>query len=276
MKSSIYVRRKVRKKRSVLRKHGLLMLSLTAVGLLFLTVALAGRIQTAIRSPLPPDPIGEASSGPVGHFQAARYDRVVYPYSVIPGGVRSRFELASRMAGDRVVAAHFADFRIGAARMVRAPETRMMHVSYRRDDQVYWTANKVRIPEGEALLTDGECEVRARCGNRVSAAPQLPVSDEEPLLESFDFPELARLAPPAAGPGTGLDLSPLPETGLALVPFDPLDSFVAAQRPSILPYYHRPLFVVRPSDVVVPETGTLALLLTGLAALFVLRCRGGK
>lgn len=276
MKSVIYIRRKVRKKRSALKRRGLGLLALAGAGLLFLTFALAGRIQTAVRSPLPADPVGAADPGLVGNFQAARYDRVVYPYSVIPGGVRGREELAARIAGDRVVAAHYADFRVGAARMVRAPETRMMHVSYRRDDQVYWTANKVNIPAGEALLTDGECEVRARCGNRVSASPQLPVSDEEPLLESFDFPELARLAPPPADPVTGLDLSPLPETGLALVPVPPLDSFITAQRPSFLPHYYRPLFSVRPSDVVVPETGTLALLLTGLSALFVLRWRAGK
>ena len=273
MKNVIYIRKKVRKKRSILKRRGFMLLGLVGAGLLFLAVALAGRIQTAVQSPLPADPVVAADSGLVGNFQAARYDRVVYPYSVIPGGVRSREELAASMAGDRVVADHFADFNVDAARMVRAAETRKMHVSYRRDDQVYWTANKVNIPAGEALLTDGECEVRARCGNRVSASPQLPVSDEEPLMESFDFPELARMAPPSADP----DLSPLPETGLALVPAPPFDSFVTAQRPSFLPHYYRPLFSVGSvDDVVVPETGTLALLLTGLSALFILRWRGGK
>jgi len=59
-------------------------------------------------------------------------------------------------------------------------------VSYRLHDRVYWTKHKVRIRSGETILTNGQTEVRARCGNCISMAPLLPTSDEEPPPMEFD------------------------------------------------------------------------------------------
>lgn len=192
-------------------------------------------------------------------FELEKHDRIVYPYSVIPGGVRSREELAASMSRDPVVAAHFADFKVSQARIVKADQSRFVHVSYRMQDQVYWTAKKVRIPEGETLISDGDEVARTRCGNRVSAVPVEPISEEEPIIEVFDFPRMAALEVP--------ELGPVAQLNLELRDFSPYESI----EPKILPYYFRPLFVIREQETVIPETGTLSLLIIGLTGLFIFR-----
>jgi hypothetical protein len=127
---------------------------------------------------------------------------------------------------------------------------------------VYWTTRKVKIPQGEMLVTDGTDSARARCGNRVSAVPLEPVSEEEPAVEVFETPVLARVeAPDIEIPPSGLEFQDIPT----------LQPYIPIQRPTILPFYYRPLFVVRPNDVVVPEPATLSLLSIGLAAFLAFR-----
>ncbi len=200
--------------------------------------------------------------------ELAEEARLVYPYSIIPGGVRSGDELAAHMVNDPVVSEHYKDFMVQNARLVRADETRMMHVSYRVGDEVYWTQNKVRIPEGELLVSDGDCEARARCGNRVSAAPMEPVAEDEPLTETFDIPQIARLTPPKLPPE-------LPTYDMSMNPGIVLDpGLVPVLEPG--PQQQAPreinsemLLPEIPSEFIsVPEPGILTLLLTGLAAIF--------
>jgi hypothetical protein len=205
--------------------------------------------------------------------------RLVYPYSVIPGGIRSREELAAYVATDKVVADHYRDFDVRSARIVEADKTRMMYVSYRVGDQVYWTKKQVKIPEGEMLISDGECEGRLRCGNRVSASPMGPASDEEPLVETFDMPQLVRVAPPKLPENpllAQLDTEQLPEyvpppfTGLDLgvvsVPDRSYQPLPSRQIDSEILMPETPLL-----SVSVPEPGILTLLITGLASIFAIR-----
>lgn len=255
----MYIRKRIRRKRSFYKKRKILILALGgAFACLFAFVFLQNvNVPTGqINSPSSFQPADLYEK-----FQPAKYERVVYPYSVIPGGVHSREELASSMAGDSVVAAHFADFKVSQARMIKADQTRMMHVSYRMQDQVFWTAQKVRIPEGETLITDGDETARARCGNRVSAVPVDPVSEDEPMIEVFDFPRMASMEAP--------ELGPVAQVSLEMREFSPFESIPI--EPNILPYYYRPLFVVSEAENIVPETGTLSLLAVGLTALFVFR-----
>src|SRR5437764_1059357 len=42
----------------------------------------------------------------------------------------------------------------------------------------YVPRKRVWLPEGEAVLTDGDNLARARCGNRISFTPQQPVGPE--------------------------------------------------------------------------------------------------
>ena len=112
--------------------------------------------------------------------------KLVYRNSVIPGGVHSAAELAAALQHDPVAAAHYANFDVAAAHVVRVGQSRLVHVSYRIGDKIYWTKNKVRLAQGESLLYDGKHQVRARCGNRIADEPQGPVLDDEPAPEVLD------------------------------------------------------------------------------------------
>lgn len=114
--------------------------------------------------------------------------RRVYPYSIVPGGVTDRIELARAVMADPVVAAHYAGFAIDKASLRSVDKARAVYVSYRKGDQVYWTARKVMLTEGESVLSDGQNEIRARCGNRISDTAQLPVEVRGPDEQELDTP----------------------------------------------------------------------------------------
>lgn len=121
-----------------------------------------------------------------GQAGKERPARIVYPYSIVPGGVASRAELLHIVRTDKVVAAHYAGFEVSKARPVKVSAPRAVHVSYRKGDQVYWTAKKVMLKPGETLFTDGRNEMRARCANRVSEVARFPVEAQEPDLELLE------------------------------------------------------------------------------------------
>jgi PEP-CTERM motif len=128
-------------------------------------------------------------AGPhVGEIQA-RNQRVVYPYSVVPGGVGSPQELRSVAARDQTVAEHYAGFDYEHARVVPVSQPRMVYVSYRRRNKVYWTRKQMSLHPGEKLLTDGKITARTRCGNQVSVLPQANTSADEPLMAELDRPD---------------------------------------------------------------------------------------
>ena len=122
----------------------------------------------------------------VGAQDAPAAARRVYPYSIVPGGVSDRIELARAVMTDRVVAAHYAGFALDRASLRTVAKARAVYVSYRKGDQVYWTARKVTLAEGESVLSDGQNEIRARCGNRISDTPQLPVEVKGPDERELD------------------------------------------------------------------------------------------
>ena len=131
-----------------------------------------------------------AAPGSAG--EEVRGVRRIYPYSVVPGGVASQAELQRVIRTDRVVAAHYASFDARKARPIVVDKPRAVHVSYRKGDQVFWTAHKVTLSPGETLLSDGQNEMRARCANRISDLPQYPVEAHRPAMEELDQPiELA-------------------------------------------------------------------------------------
>src|ERR1700690_622180 len=69
----------------------------------------------------------------------------VYPYSVIPGGVKDPDELRYAAARDYVVRRRYSHFDYKHAQLVRVNEPREFYLSYRSHDTVYWTRKKVRL-----------------------------------------------------------------------------------------------------------------------------------
>jgi PEP-CTERM motif len=124
---------------------------------------------------------------------------VVYPYSVIPGGARTRAELSDAIGRDQVVALHYATFKADHAGPVHVATPRRVHVSYRLGDKVYWTRRTVALHPGEMLLTDGAHEIRARCGNRIADDVIGETSPFEPSEVVLDTPFLQADQQPAPG-----------------------------------------------------------------------------
>lgn len=120
--------------------------------------------------------------------------RPIYPYSIVPGGVRSARELKWAADHDPVVAAHYAGFDYDHARIVQLVLARTAYVSYRIGNKVYWTRRRIKLKKGETLLTDGKITARTRCANRVEEAPEAAFSPSEPPAMKFDEP-LPTLAP---------------------------------------------------------------------------------
>ncbi|RZL30045.1 MAG: hypothetical protein EOP35_24510, partial [Rubrivivax sp.] len=125
-------------------------------------------------------------AGAAGTAAMAAGPRRIYPYSIVAGGVSGRAELAHVIQTDKVVAAHYASFAVAKAHPVTVAKARAVYVSYRKGDQVFWTAKKVRLAEGETLLTDGKSEIRGRCGNRISEVAMLPVEAGAPSEDELD------------------------------------------------------------------------------------------
>ena len=112
----------------------------------------------------------------------------VYPYSVVPGGVKDPDDLRYKALRDWVVRRHYAHFDFSHARLERATEAREVYLSYRVRDSVFWTRRRIRLHLGELLLTDGKITARARCGNQISDTAKPEVSDEEPDEDILDQP----------------------------------------------------------------------------------------
>jgi len=128
-----------------------------------------------------------------------------YPYSIIPGGAYSNAELQFADREDPVVKQHYSDFDVKKAKMVQLTDDRYQYASYRFQNKVYWTKKRLRIPKGEVLLTDGPSFARARCGNRLSDTPRLPVQSQEPSTKALSLPPMQL--------GTPMELAQNPPLG---------------------------------------------------------------
>jgi len=141
-----------------------------------------------------PQPAARASSlsilaGPHAGAIQARNRRLVYPYSVIPGGVDSAGELREAAAHDETIAAHYAGFDYQRARVIEVVRPQLVYLSYRKNGQIHWTRKQASLHPGEKLITDGKITARTRCGNQVSVLPQANISPEEPLIAELDRPD---------------------------------------------------------------------------------------
>ncbi len=207
--------------------------------------------------------------------------RVVYPYSVVPGGIKSVEELKGAIATDPVVSADYATFDLASARIIRLDRDLSMHVSYRLGGQVYWTKKKLKLEKGETLITDGVNTARTRCGNLISETVSEPGFANEPTVQEMDAP----LNPPETGIQTASDVPPDPPVtqipGINMAPVEepppppPIENdpvILLPPGPPGIPWWPAP---PPPRHVVsVPEPRILVLLLIGFISVVLLRRRG--
>jgi len=111
-----------------------------------------------------------------------------YPYSVVPGGVKTVAELREAIARDPLVKAHYHGFNLAKAHVIRLKQDRAVYVSYRRGSGIFWTSRKLILHKGETAITDGTNLSRTRCGNRIADTPSFPRSDPEPTPVTLDTP----------------------------------------------------------------------------------------
>ena len=230
---------------------------------------------------------------------SSRSDRPVYPFSLVPGGVRDGDEVAAVRATDAVVRSHYSEV---GPRLIREtmPRDQWLYTSYRVGASVYWTKHAVRVRAGEAVLSDGAHMIRARCGNRLSAVPGKPTRLIDPPSVLEDTPAIAseQKVPeaPFADPGEGSQAdesqrSGEPEDGLLGLPGQtanptshPLPSELAA-KPQLVTTTRQTIngpaaallggrTNAAAAAIIAPEPGTWATMLSGLAIIgFVARHR---
>lgn len=210
--------------------------------------------------------------------------RLVYPYSIIPGGVRSPEELEQVSEHDPAVSEHFSGFDYRNAKIIQVDEPRMVYLSYRMKGKIFWTKKKYRLHKGEKLITDGKITCRTRCANRVSESAQKAISPEEPPAELFEQPmqvggssaqipypgpfesALLRPGPPGVGP-----LAPPPGLpgGWGFPPiFPPPVPGVCVPANQKKGGKKKQEECPTPPPPPVPEPGTLLLVSSGLAGIY--------
>jgi hypothetical protein len=175
-------------------------LSFRVIAFLVLIAACVGGMRLASHRPLVSQREGKAAPSVASNTayllesQAApqiqtRSRRLVYPYSIVPGGVNSADELRQAATHDSVVATHYASFNYRRAHLVEVKQAQRVYLSYRLHNKVYWTVRQASLHVGEKLLTDGMVTARTRCGNQVSVLPHVAASPEEPTLAELDRPD---------------------------------------------------------------------------------------
>ena len=220
--------------------------------------------------------------------------RVVYPYSIIPGGVQTPDDLREVTEHDHVVGSHYAGFDFRNAKIVELDQPKLVYLSYRMGDRVFWTAKRVSLHKGEKLITDGKMTARVRCANRISEIAQPAVSPAEPPAAKFEEPfdgtagqipfpgDFNATGPPreyaglgAAGPPSLISsgTAPFPGGGLPPIfpppiptascpPVDIKDELAAGSGKSNPCPHHKP------PPPPVPEPATLLLVSSGIAGIY--------
>jgi len=209
--------------------------------------------------------------------QSFRAGRQVFPYSIIPGGVRSGKELEDSMVNDPVAAKHYAGINPQRLLVQRLKRDVDLFASYRVGNNVYWTTHALHVRAGELVLTDGVNLIRARCGNRLVRIPPLPEAPTSPVDPPWIVFEAGTpsLAPPLENPP--LLAATLPGLSPAPAPVPPTPS----STPPIAGTYAGPIVLPPPSCfdthespeppspspvTPVPEPSSFAMFITGLGA----------
>ncbi len=236
------------------------------------------------------DNLALLATQPSAALPAKTRKRVVYPYSVVPGGVETPEDLKLAAERDPEIAVHYADFDFSRARLIRLSAPQDLYLSYRMRGKLYWTKKKIHLPAGEKVITDGKTIARTRCANRGKGAAQLGTSPAEPPKEIFEqpLPQEAEYIPAPFdfdGPFRHPQLS-IGHAGQP--PLNPFPFFPLSVGPPIIPTHCEtageekieqklgikddeskevPCTPTRPPPAV-PEPSTLVMISSGLAGLY--------
>jgi len=175
-------------------------------------------------------------------------------------------------------------------------EARALFVSYRIGNRIFWTKNRLNVPAGETVVTDGEHMARTRCGNRLSDVPIGPVFAMEPLPEAMEIPadggllaapESLSELPLAVPPTTAIVVPPTAPAAIYIPivpPVFPIGSTTSAPgiptgplpppsptSPPPPPSGPPPAGPPTPPPVSTPEPSDFLMLATGCACVWLLR-----
>jgi hypothetical protein len=204
----------------------------------------------------------------------------VYPYSVVPGGLKRAEDLRKAASQDAVVRSHYSHFDFDHARLVRVKEAREVYVSYRIRNTVYWTKKKIRLHVGELLLTDGTTTARAHCGNQISDTAKPEISEEEPdedvlndLIPAVESP-YSPIHPVIASADLldGQPVGPQLFAGGFIFPYVPYGVPLPGGRCPVNDTVLNGRCQPHLKPIVIPEPSTLLLIFPGLA-MIALSCR---
>lgn len=236
------------------------------------------------------------ASQPLWSAPASPSRRLVYGYSLVPGGVRTPQELEQASEHDPLLAEHYAGFDYRHAKVVQLDAPKLVYLSYRMKGKIYWTKGKHPLRKGEKLISDGKITARTRCANRVSESAQKGILSEEPPAELFEVPVFPgagtpQLPYPGALEAEGVnrpfpEFVPLGPATTAGLPggwgFPPLfppplpgACTPAGEKPNPKKKNPCPGPPPSPPPSPVPEPGTLLLVGSGAAGVY-LRCRKSK
>ena len=204
--------------------------------------------------------------------------RPVYPYSIVPGGIQSGEELRRVVEHDSVVAGHYAGFDFRHAHVIELTEPKLVYLSYRMGNRIFWTHKQITLRKGEKLITDGNITARTRCANQVSVLPHAEVTPAEPQVALMEqpvpgpmalpnflpapYPALSQVPSPTGGPpaGYGPPVGILPPIGNPPTCVPPKNGKPVPGKPKPCP--------PPPTPPGVPEPATILLFSSGVAGIY--------
>lgn len=232
-------------------------------------------------------------------WPSTRIPRMVYPFSVVAGGVESAAEVQAAVDDDLLIAAHYSAIAVPQLKPVKQVGDVHRYASYRMDGAIYWTSKPVTIKDGELLLTDGATTLRGRCGNMLSETPREPtrhsafddaVADEldnpiwlgyMPRLRFLDTPPTdddtatAVSTPELMSTGTSIVVGPRSTTPMPVMPPMPSIGPFASNGVPYIPGMFMPIVMFTPKEpldvIATPEPSAIVMTILGLAGLFWLR-----
>ena len=166
-------------------------------------------------------------------FDDATFERKGTWYGLCAkNSIHSVDDFRRTVANDPVLKTHYLDFRWENAKMERLDQAILAYVYYRKDNKIFLTKKPIRLPAGDAYITDGYTRVRTFCCNNYTVAPPFGKSPDL-LAELTAIPSLfeptALLVEPSAGPPAGQSpdqMSPVSPYAMQLALASPLEENV--------------------------------------------------